>query len=149
MNYNPHTPFGEQDYHLLKTHQSSGGGSAIKQELLKGITQIEFDNQHNYMFDLACDCYLVAGSTSPTFSGSSGCSITKKSNPSNIEDVSQMRITIATNTDGGTRGQIEWGGGVYNITTTTGSSWTITLPTDNYYFFNGVKTEAGDPGEVL
>lgn len=25
MNYNPHTPFGEQDYHLLKTHQSSGG----------------------------------------------------------------------------------------------------------------------------
>lgn len=24
MNYNPHTPFGEQDYHLLKTHQSSG-----------------------------------------------------------------------------------------------------------------------------
>lgn len=25
MNYNPHTPFSEQDYHLLKTHQSSGG----------------------------------------------------------------------------------------------------------------------------
>lgn len=25
MNYNPHMPFGEQDYHLLKTHQSSGG----------------------------------------------------------------------------------------------------------------------------
>lgn len=24
MNYNPHTPFCEQDYHLLKTHQSSG-----------------------------------------------------------------------------------------------------------------------------
>lgn len=24
MNYNPHTPFSEQDYHLLKTHQSSG-----------------------------------------------------------------------------------------------------------------------------
>lgn len=24
MNYNPHTPFTEQDYHLLKTHQSSG-----------------------------------------------------------------------------------------------------------------------------
>ena len=24
MNYNPHTPFSEQDYHLLKIHQSSG-----------------------------------------------------------------------------------------------------------------------------
>ena len=24
MNYNPHTLFSEQDYHLLKTHQSSG-----------------------------------------------------------------------------------------------------------------------------
>ena len=24
MNYNPHTPFSEEDYHLLKTHQSSG-----------------------------------------------------------------------------------------------------------------------------
>ena len=24
MNYNPHTPFSEQDYHLLKTRQSSG-----------------------------------------------------------------------------------------------------------------------------
>lgn len=24
MNYNPHMGFGEQDYHLLKTHQSSG-----------------------------------------------------------------------------------------------------------------------------
>lgn len=25
MNYNPHTPFSEQDYHLFKTHQSPGG----------------------------------------------------------------------------------------------------------------------------
>lgn len=25
MNFNPHMPFSEQDYHLLKTHQSSGG----------------------------------------------------------------------------------------------------------------------------
>ena len=25
MNCNPHMPFSEQDYHLLKTHQSSGG----------------------------------------------------------------------------------------------------------------------------
>ena len=27
MNCNPHMPFSEQDYHLLKTHQSSGGSS--------------------------------------------------------------------------------------------------------------------------
>ena len=45
MNYNPHMPFNEQDYHLLKTHQSSGG--SVKQELLEGISQISFDNQHN------------------------------------------------------------------------------------------------------
>ena len=25
MNYNPRMGFNEQDYHLLKTHQSSGG----------------------------------------------------------------------------------------------------------------------------
>ena len=45
MNYNPRMGFNEQDYHLLKTHQSSGG-SGIKQELLKNISGIEFDNQH-------------------------------------------------------------------------------------------------------
>ena len=29
MNYNPHTPFTEQDYHLLKTHQSSGSSGKL------------------------------------------------------------------------------------------------------------------------
>lgn len=32
MNCNPHMPFSEQDYHLLKTHQSSGGSG--KYELI-------------------------------------------------------------------------------------------------------------------
>lgn len=146
MNYNPHTPFGEQDYHLLKTHQSSGGGSAIKQEPLKSITQIEFNDQHNYMFDLDCDCY-IAGSVS--FSGSTGCGITKigSANPTNVSDVSRMIITIATNTDNGTRGQINWGGVTWNIVCTSGDNWKITLP--DGYFYNGVKTEAGDPGVIL
>lgn len=146
MNYNPRMGFHEQDYHLLKTHQSSGGGSAIKQELLKQILEIEFDNQHNYMFDIACDCYL-GGDFS--FNAGLGCTVSKlgTANPTTVSDVSRMIITIATNTDNGTRGQIEWGGVRWNITTTSGNSWTITLP--NGYFFNGVKTEAGDPGEVL
>ena len=150
MNYNPRMGFNEQDYHLLKTHQSSGS-SGIKQDLLKNISWIKFDNQHNYMFDIVCDCYLTPGgsSTIPSFSGSSGCNIVRKSNPTNVDTVSHMVITIATNNEAGTNGQIFWNGGIYNITCTSGTSWTITLPTDNMYFYNGVKTEMGDPGEIL
>ena len=149
MNYNPHMPFNEQDYHLLKTHQSSGG--SVKQELLKNSFQIEFDNQHNYMFDIACDCYSTSGGSSviPSFSGSAGCSIVKKSNPVNVDTVSHMVITIATNNETGTKGQIFWNSGIYNITCESGTSWTITLPTDYFYFYNGVKTEMGDPGESI
>ena len=150
MNYNTRMGFNEQDYHLLKTHQSSGG-SGIKQELFKNISWIEFDDQHNYMFDIVCDCYLTPSGTSaiPSFSGSSGCNIVRKSNPTNVDTVSHMVITIATNNETGTKGQIYWNGGIYNITCTSGTSWTITLPTDNMYFYNGVKTEMGDPGELL
>lgn len=146
MNYNPHTPFGEQDYHLLKTHQSSGGGSAIKQELLKSILKISFDNQHNYMFDIACDTYLDGEFS---FKGSTGCGISKigPDNPTTVGDVSRMIITVATNNEGGTKGQIEWGGVTWNIVCTSGTNWTITLPSGRFY--NGIKTEAGDPGEIL
>lgn len=146
MNYNPHTPFGEQDYHLLKTHQSSGGGSAIKQELLKSILEISFDNQHNYMFDIACDTYLDGDFS---FKGSTGCGITQigSANPTTVGDVSRMIITVATNTEGGTRGQVEWGGVIWNIVCTSGTNWTITLPSGRFY--NGVKTETGDPGEIF
>ena len=145
MNYNPHTPFGEQDYHLLKTHQSSGSGS----ESLKSILEVAFDNQHNYMFDIVCDCYLTTGSTVPSFTASSGCTVTRKSNPANVTGVSHMVITIATNTETGTNGQVFWNGGIYDIACTSGTNWTITLPTENHCFYNGVKTEMGDPGEVL
>lgn len=146
MNYNPKMGFSEQDYHLLKTHQSSGSASGVKQELLKEITQIEFDDQHNYTFDIVCDCYSEG---SVSFSGSSGCTVSRigSTAPSNVGEVSKMTITVATNGDNGTRGQIEFGGVKYKITCSSGSSWTITLPTG--YFFNGVKTEVGDPGEVL
>lgn len=146
MNYNPHTPFGEQDYHLLKTHQSSGGGSAIKQELLKNILEISFDNQHNYMFDIACDTYFDGDFS---FKGSTGCGITKigAANPTSVGDVSRMIITVATNTDIGTRGQIEWGEVIWNIVCTSNANWTITLPSGRFY--NGIKTEAGNPGEIL
>ena len=147
MNYNPRMGFSEQDYHLLKTHQSSGG--SVKQELLKGITEISFDDKHNYMFELVCDCYLTTGSTIPSFTGSSGCTITRKSNPANVTEVSHMVITIATNNETGTNGQVFWNGGIYSIACSSGTSWTITLPSENYYFYNVVKTEMGDPGEVL
>lgn len=144
MNCNPHMPFSEQDYHLLKTHQSSGG--SVKQELLKQINRISFDNQHNYMFDIACDCYLVGDFS---FNASSGCTISKlgTANPTSVGKVSRMIITIANNTDNGARGQIEWGGVRWEINTTSGNSWNINFP--NGYFFNGVKTEVGDPGVIL
>lgn len=147
MNCNPHMPFSEQDYHLLKTHQSSGGN--VKQELLESISQISFDNQHNYMFDIVFDAYLNSGANSFNFSSSPGCSVTKKTDPTNIGSVGRMTISIATNNEAGTNGQIFCNGGIYNITCASGSSWTITLPTDNYYFYNGVKTEVGKPGEVI
>ena len=53
-----------------------------------------------------------------------------------------MIISISTNLDNGTDGQIVWGGVIYNITITSGSSWTIKLP-DGYYYY-GIKTEVGD-----
>lgn len=120
--------------------------NTIKQEMLKEITQIYFDNQHNYIFDLACDCY-IGGSFS--FIGSTGCNITKigNANPTTVGDVSRMTITVATNNDNGTRGQIEWGGIRWNIVCTSGSSWHLTLP--DGFFYNGIKTEAGNPGEIL
>lgn len=141
MNYNPRMGFSEQDYHLLKTHQSSGG---IKQELFignTGITRISFDNQHNYMFDIVCSP-IVTGSYN--FSGSTGCNISKvgTSNPTNVGTTNRMIISISTNLDNGTDGQIVWGGVIYNITITSGSSWTIKLP-DGYYYY-GIKTEVGD-----
>lgn len=143
MNYNPRMGFNEQDYHLLKTHQSSGG-SGIKQELFisnAGITRISFDNQHNYMFDIVCSP-IVPGDYN--IIGSAGCSINKTgtANPTNIGTTSRMIISISTNPDNGTDGQIAWGGVIWNITTTSGSSWTITLPSG--YYYSGIKTEVGD-----
>lgn len=143
MNYNPRMGFNEQDYHLLKTHQSSGG-SGIKQELFignTGIDKISFDDQHNYMFDIICSP-IVPGDYN--FSGSTGCRIDKvgTSNPSNVGTTSRMTISISTNLDNGTDGQIVWGGVIYNISITSGSSWTITLPSGYYYY--GIKTEVGD-----
>ena len=61
--------------------------------------------------------------------------------PSNIGDVSRMTITIGTDSDNGTRGQIEWGGVKWNITCGTGSSWTITLPQN--YSYVAIKTVMG------
>ena len=140
MNYNPRTGFSEQDYHLLKTHQSSGG-SGIKQELLKNTLTISFDDQHNYMFDIACDC-SIGGNYN--FNGTAGCTVSKigSANPTDVGDVSRMIITIVSNSNNGTRGQIEWGGVKWNITCSSGNSWTIRLP--NGYNFYGIKTEVGD-----
>ena len=140
MNYNPRTGFSEQDYHLLKTHQSSGG-SGIKQELLKNTLTISFDDQHNYMFDIACDCSLVGNYN---FNSTAGCTVSKigSANPTDVGDVSRMIITIVSNSNNGTRGQIEWGGVKWNITCSSGNSWTIRLP--NGYNFYGIKTEVGD-----
>ena len=143
MNYNPRMGFNEQDYHLLKTHQSSGG-SGIKQELIignDGITRISFDDQHNYMFDIICNP-IIPGDYN--FIGSAGCSIHKigTSDPTNVGTTNRMIISIGTNSDNGTDGQIVWGGVAYTIGTTKGSSWTITLPSGYYYY--GIKTELGD-----
>lgn len=143
MNCNPHMPFSEQDYHLLKTHQSSGG-SGIKQELIIGntsVTKISFDDQHNYMFDIVCSP-IVPGNYN--FIGSAGCNISKvgTSIPNNVETTNRMIISISTNSDNGTDGQIVWGGVTYIIAIASGSSWTITLP--NGYFYYGIKSEVGD-----
>lgn len=140
MNCNPHMSFSEQDYHLLKTHQSSGG-SGIKQESLEDITKISFDNQHNYMFDIACNCY-IGGNYS--FNGTAGCNVIKigSANPTNVGNISRMIITVITDIDNGTKGQIEWGGVKWNITCSSSNSWTIGLPSGYHYY--GIKTEVGN-----
>ena len=40
MNYNPHTPFSEQDYHLVKT---SAGKSNGQKEVLRYLDEIDFE----------------------------------------------------------------------------------------------------------
>ena len=50
MNCNPHMPFSEQDYHLLKTHQSSSDSGSEIITITNNV--LEFDNKHNYNFDI-------------------------------------------------------------------------------------------------
>ena len=136
-------PFSEQDYHLLKTHQSSGGSSEV---IELNDTKVYFDDKYNYNFDINCVA-IVPGDFS--FVGSNGCSITKigTANPTNVTDVSRMTITIGTDMDNGTRGQIEWGGVKWNIFCGTGSSWSIRLPQN--YSYVAIKTVMGKAWEVL
>ena len=143
MNYNPRMGFNEQDYHLLKTHQSSGGSSEV---IKLNDTKVYFDDQYNYNFDINCVAFIPGDFN---IIGSNGCSITKigTANPTNISDVSRMTITIGTDTDNGTRGQIEWGGVKWNITCGTGSSWFITLPQN--YGYIAIKTVMGKAWEIL
>lgn len=143
MNCNPHMPFSEQDYHLLKTHQSSGGSSEV---IELNDTKVYFDDKYNYNFDINCVA-IVPGDFS--FAGSNGCSITKigTANPTNVSDVSRMTITIGSDTDNGTRGQIEWGGVRWNITCGVGSSWSIRLPQN--YRYVAIKTVMGKAWEIL
>lgn len=144
MNYNSRMGFSEQDYHLLKTHQSSGGNES--EVITLPSNTLDFDNKHNYNFDINCDAFI---SGDYNFSASTGCRVSKigTANPQNISGVSRMTITIATDSDNGTNGQIEWGGVKWSITTTSGSSWTITLPSNYGYVVN--KTIMGDPWELL
>ena len=65
MNYNPHTLFSEQDYHLLKTHQSSGSGSEV---IELNDTKVYFDEKYNYNFDINCVAFIPGDFT---FAGSS------------------------------------------------------------------------------
>lgn len=142
MNYNPHTPFCEQDYHMLKTHQSSGGSSEV---IILEDTKVYFDNQNNYNFDINCTAFIPGDFS---FVGSSGCSVTKigTANPADVVDVSRMTITIGTDSDNGTRGQIEWGGVKWNIITGSGSSWNIRLPQN--YGYVAIKTVMGKAWEI-
>ena len=43
MNYNPRMGFNEQDYHLLKTHQSSGSSGSKPYELITTIQKKNTD----------------------------------------------------------------------------------------------------------
>lgn len=142
MNYNSRTGFSEQDYHLLKTHQKASGGASEIITLGGLERKLSFDNQHNYNFDINCCCF-VAGDFS--FTGSAGCTVNRigTANPTYVDGVSRMTITIATDFDNGTTGQIEWGGVRWNIVCASGSNWSITLPPDYGYVVE--KTVMGKP----
>ena len=133
MNYNPHMPFSEQDYHLLKTHQSSGSSSKYSTN-----SSLVLEKGKDCIYTIITDC-VVEGSAS--FTTSSGLTVRAiQIDDPTIYKVSKMTIAWSTSIDEGSRGQISWAEGLWEISTTgTYDHWTLTLPSN--FTYKIIKTD--------
>lgn len=134
MNYNPRMGFNEQDYHLLKTHQSSGGSG--KPEYTTDSSLV-LEKGKDCIYTILTDC-LLEGTTSFTTSPGLTVRAVQIDDPT-IYGVSKMTIAWSTSEEG-SRGQISWAEGLWEISTTgTYDRWTLTLPFN--FTYKIIKTD--------
>lgn len=127
MNYNPRMGFNEQDYHLLKTHQSSGGSG-----------KPEYSTNSSLVLEKGKDC-VFEGTTNFTTSPGLTVRAVQIDDPT-IYGVSKMTVVWSTSEDEGARGQISWAEGLWQISTTgTYDHWTLTLPSN--FTYKIIKTD--------
>ena len=127
MNYNPRMGFNEQDYHLLKTHQSSGGKPEYSTN-----SSLVLEKGKDCIYIILSDC-VVEGTMSFTTSPGLTVRAIQIDDPT-IYGVSKMTIAWSTSEENGSRGQIQWAEGLWQISTTgTYDHWTLTLPSNFTY----------------
>lgn len=133
MNYNPRMGFNEQDYHLLKTHQSSGGSSEYSTN-----PSLVLEKGKDCIYTILTDC-VVEGTMS--FTTSSGLTVRAiQIDDPTIYEVSKMTIAWSTSEENGSRGQIQWAEGLWQISTTGNyNHWTLTLPSN--FTYKIIKTD--------
>ena len=133
MNYNPRMGFNEQDYHLLKTHQSSGGSSEYSTN-----SSLVLEKGKDCIYTILTDC-VVEGTMSFTTSPGLTIRAIQIDDPT-VYEVSKMTIIWSTSEKNGSRGQIQWAEGLWQISTTgTYDHWTLTLPSN--FTYKIIKTD--------
>lgn len=148
MKYNTCMEFDLQDYHFLKSTTDSLEKKLdkVEDEVTSMLPEkstgnsIVFEKNVPMIVDIICDC---EEESVPSFDTSVGMTIKRVTTgqPSYINSISSMRIVWTTSEENGSRGQIQWNTGYYDITTTgIATQWTLTLPegysykiTKNYF----------------
>nr|DAF21760.1 MAG TPA: hypothetical protein [Bacteriophage sp.] len=148
MKYNTCMEFDLQDYHFLKSTTDSIQTKLdkVEDEVTSMLPEkstgnsIVFEKNVPMIVDVICDCEVEGV---PSFGTSVGMTIRRVTtdHPSYINAISYMKIVWTTSEENGSRGQIQWNTGYYDITTTgTETQWTLTLPegysykiTKNYF----------------
>lgn len=148
MKYNTCMEFDLQDYHFLKSTTDSLEKKLdkVEDEVTSMLPEkstgnsIVFEKNVPMIVNIICDCEVEGV---PSFGTSVGMTIRRVTtdHPNYINAISCMKIVWTTSEENGSRGQIQWNTGYYDITTTgTETQWTLTLPegysykiTKNYF----------------